>query len=66
MDINYLLAREQVSLINARRATGSEARHAHNALARAYGARLAAGTYPHRKPLAPANDTAPMQLESGK
>ena len=57
MDINYLLAREQVSLINARRATGAEARQAHNALARAYGARLINTSYPHRRPLA-ANDTA--------
>ena len=59
MDINYLLRREQVSLINARRATGSQARHVHRALARAYGARLAATAYPHRCPM-PANDTADM------
>lgn len=48
MDINYLLAREQISLAKARSATGMEARRAHAGLAVGYGLRLAATAYPHR------------------
>lgn len=40
MDINYLLTREQVSIMRARAATGTEARLAHEGLARGYAARL--------------------------
>lgn len=36
MDLNYLLYREQVSLMRANGAACTEARHAHRALARAY------------------------------
>jgi hypothetical protein len=53
MDINYLLKREQVSLLMAKLATGREARFAHAGLARGYGALLAESTYPHREPDVP-------------
>lgn len=53
MDINYLLHREQISLMMASKAASGEARHAHRGLARGYGAQLRAGGYPHRIPLAP-------------
>ena len=62
MDINYLLKREQTSLMMARNANCSSSRHAHAGLARAYGALLAAGTFPHRSfSLAPANDLDPSE-----
>jgi len=62
LDTNYLLQREQISLIMARRATCSSARHAHAGLARAYGALLATGPFPHRNfNLAPANDLDPSE-----
>lgn len=62
MDTNYLLQREQVSLMMARKANCSSARHAHAGLARGYGALLAAGTFPHRNfNLAPANDLDPSE-----
>lgn len=53
LDINYLLKREQVSLLMAKLATGREARFAHAGLARGYGALLAASAYPHREPDVP-------------
>ena len=59
MDTNYLLKREQISLMMARKATCSSVRHAHAGLARAYGALLAAGTLPHR----PFNLTPPDDLD---
>lgn len=37
MDLNYLLHREQVSLMRADKAGCNEARQGHRALARAYG-----------------------------
>lgn len=49
MDTNYLLKREQVSLMMADRAASPEARIAHNGLALAYGALLAVGKFPHRR-----------------
>jgi hypothetical protein len=49
MDINYLLKREQVSLMMAKLAVSREARFAHAGLARGYGALLAASDYPHRR-----------------
>ncbi len=49
MDINYLLRREQISLMMAARATSPEARHAHGALARGYGTLLAKARFPHRR-----------------
>lgn len=50
MDINYLLHREQVSLMMARRAVGHEAQHAHRSLALAYAKQLRDGGFPHRAP----------------
>ena len=47
MDVNYLLAREQVSILRASTATDPSARFAHREFARQYGL-LLAGTYPHR------------------
>jgi len=47
MDINYLLKREQISLMQAKRAHSAEARIAHEGLARCYGARLRETRYPH-------------------
>lgn len=62
MDTNYLLQREQISLMMARKATCTSSRLAHAGLARAYGALLAAGTFPHRDfNLAPANDLDPSE-----
>jgi hypothetical protein len=62
LDTNYLLQREQISLMMARQATCSSSRLAHAGLARAYGALLAAGTFPHRNfNLAPANDLYPSE-----
>jgi len=49
MDTNYLLKREQVSLMMAERAAGAEARYAHTGLARAYGKMLAERHFPHRQ-----------------
>jgi hypothetical protein len=49
MDTNYLLRREQISLMMAGKATSAEARLAHAGLARAYGALLAASRFPHRQ-----------------
>ena len=46
MDINYLLKREQVSLMRAKAARGIEARAAHEGLARAYGKRLRQVAFP--------------------
>ncbi|GAA0731551.1 hypothetical protein [Sphingomonas japonica] len=48
MDTNYLLHREQVSLMRAKRARSSEARMAHAGLARGYAGLLTARGYPHR------------------
>jgi hypothetical protein len=41
-DLNYLYYRQQVSIMAAEAAGNAEARVAHNALARAYGHRIAA------------------------
>lgn len=49
MDTNYLLKREQVSLIMARGAACACSRRAHAGLARGYGDKLAAGPFPHRR-----------------
>ncbi|TCM04517.1 hypothetical protein C8J41_10918 [Sphingomonas sp. PP-CC-3G-468] len=48
MDLNYILCREQTSLHNARVATSSFARMAHEGLAKAYGELLAASTVDRR------------------
>ncbi|NIJ35304.1 hypothetical protein [Sphingomonas oligoaromativorans] len=48
MDINELLHREQVSLINAVNAMCEPSRHAHRNLAYLYGERLAYVGFPHR------------------
>ena len=47
-DVNYLLAREQVSLLRASTATDPSARFAHREFARQYGLLLAGSSYPHR------------------
>lgn len=52
MDINYLLRRQQVSLMRAKAAAGCEARHAHEGLARAYTARLREIAFPTPMPSA--------------
>ena len=49
MDTNYLLKREQVSLVMAHSAAGLEARYSHAALAKAYGLLLAGSRFPHRE-----------------
>ncbi|MEO7692299.1 MAG: hypothetical protein ABIS51_23650 [Sphingomonas sp.] len=46
MDINYLLKREQISLMKAGSAKTIEARMAHAGLARGYGARLRQIAFP--------------------
>jgi hypothetical protein len=46
MDINYLLTREQVSLMRAASTRNPEARHAHQGLARGYRTLLAARGFP--------------------
>ena len=48
MDINYLLMREQISLMRAKAARSIEARIAHDGLARGYGARLRAIAFPEQ------------------
>lgn len=49
MDTNYLLKREQVSLMMAGRASSAESRHAHAELAIGYGQKLAGLHFPHRR-----------------
>jgi len=62
LDTNYLLRREQISLMMARKAGCSSSRLAHAGLARGYGALLAAGTFPHRNfNLAPADNLDPSE-----
>jgi len=46
MDINYLLARQQISLMNATNAASICARRAHEKLAAAYGAKLSRYGFP--------------------
>ncbi len=46
MDINYLLKREQISLMRAKAASCVEAKIAHDGLARGYGARLRRIAFP--------------------
>ncbi|TPG17600.1 hypothetical protein EAH79_05560 [Sphingomonas koreensis] len=48
MDINYLLAREQISLMRAAQAAGAEARRSHAGLARGYAAKLIDRGFPHQ------------------
>lgn len=52
MDINYLLAREQISLMKAKSAGSAAARRAHAGLAVGYGKKLAASAFPHRAAIA--------------
>ncbi|HEX4694733.1 MAG TPA: hypothetical protein VH326_09350 [Sphingomonas sp.] len=62
MDTNYLLKREQVSLMMARDAACACSRRAHAGLARGYGDRLAAGPSPHRRfDLVVVNDPGPSE-----
>ena len=49
IDINYLLAREQVSLMLARFAPNAATRRTHEGLARGFGDRLADHILPHRR-----------------
>jgi hypothetical protein len=48
MDLNYILAREQVSLYNASIAASGPARIAHEGLAAEYGRLLARRSFPNR------------------
>lgn len=48
MDTNYLLKREQLSLMMADRSVSVEARHAHTELAQGYGRMLVERRFPHR------------------
>ena len=48
MDINYLLKREQISLMKAGSAKTVEARMAHEGLARGYAARLRQIAFPKK------------------
>lgn len=48
MDTNYILSREQISLMRAKTALSPEARCAHAGLARGYAAMLAARGFPDR------------------
>jgi len=58
MDINYLLSREQISLIKARDAASPEARAAHAGLARIYGEALGrSGAAPQTR-----HDSVPRRL----
>lgn len=54
MDTNYLLKREQLSLMMADRSASVEARHAHTELAHGYGRMLLKRRFPHRPFLLPA------------
>ncbi|MES2288278.1 MAG: hypothetical protein V4530_00965 [Pseudomonadota bacterium] len=56
MDTNYLLKREQLSLMMADRSVGVEARHAHTALAQGYGRMLVERSFPHRPFLLVSNE----------
>ncbi|WP_157032840.1 hypothetical protein [Sphingomonas changbaiensis] len=49
MDINSLLAREQVSLLHARFAPAADVRDRHLALAADHGRSLRLTLYPHRR-----------------
>jgi hypothetical protein len=48
LDLNYLLHREQISLMRARRAACGSSRASHAGLARGYAALLDAEPYPFR------------------
>ena len=50
MDINYLLMREQISIMRAKAARSAEARIAHDGLARGYRARLREIAFPGAVP----------------
>lgn len=64
MDINELLHREQVSLLNAIRANCLSSRRAHEGLAKNYGLRLTAAGFPHRPSAAtPARTSSPTLAE---
>lgn len=62
VDLNYILAREQVSLYNASIATSGPARIAHEGLAAAYGRLLAGQSFPNRK-LTTEPDTLPLLVK---
>ena len=50
VDINSLLAKEQVSLLRARFAPAADARHRHLVIAADHGRSLRLTAYPHRPP----------------
>ena len=52
MDVNYLLAREQISLMRAAETASVEARHAHLGLARGYASALIERGFPHQDSIA--------------
>jgi len=62
VDLNYILAREQVSLYNASIATNGPARIAHEGLAAGYGRLLAGQSFPNRK-LIIEPDTLPLVVK---
>lgn len=64
MDLNYLLAREQTSLIMAAAAQTSCARLAHEDMARRYGLLLALTGFPHHS-IAAANDDGEAPTDQG-
>lgn len=49
IDVNHMLAREQISLVRAKTAPHEGARRAHEGLARAYHETLAEHLHPHPK-----------------
>lgn len=51
MDLNYLLAREQVALFYAENAASDEARRVHQLMADSYAARIAGSKFPPRPAL---------------
>lgn len=60
MDTNYLLKREQLSLMMADRSASVEARHAHTELAHGYGRMLLERRFPHRPFLLAATNAIPL------
>ncbi|WP_183111128.1 hypothetical protein [Sphingomonas sp. So64.6b] len=56
MDLNYLLSREQISLMRADVAACESSRASHTGLARGYAALLDAEPYPFRNSVGPLAD----------
>ena len=67
MDTNYLLKREQLSIMMADRSATMEARHAHTELAHGYGRMLVERRFPHRPfLLSPAENNDNENPDRGK